>query len=335
MHREQLFLYILIFFAATTAITGILNEAAAGTLTLANVGSLASPGSTINGQMYPSIGASNSGNANLIYIEDFTNSSGYNTSVLNYGVLGGSIFNPWTQVDGVGYTLTGNLPLTSSHFWIQGVQPNSAGLYDVVYNVQDSVNANFDVDVNNFGTGDLQVQVTTTGLYVQFVNGVYTGNAYQLLSGSYYYPSTVTSIETIYSPSANTLTVNVNGGSSTTFTVNLANAVNFPAQPSSLSSSTGFAGITANANGFVVTNIIAPILLTTASANFHTGIPFIDAILAAGASIASAISQFGALMGTILGVGQNALVPFWLWAIFGIPCIATLILIGIEIARGD
>jgi len=337
--REQLFFKVVLFFALLTAVTGILNMAAAGTLTLGNLDSMSNPGASIPGQIFPNVSSSSTagwGCTTVVAGNDFTSSTGYNlSSVVQFGAL--PLGNPWTQENGVGYVLTGNWPYSSSQFVIAGVQPNANGVYDVTYNINDSVNTQFYVDIaGNPSQNYLQVAVTNS--YVGIVNSYnhYVSNPSQVFfQASGDYVATVTSIETIYNPSVPSLNVIITSGSGPSSFSASTSAITFIGNPYS----SIYAGVQAWQNGFAVEQINSAGGIITSSTQYVTpvvtGIPFIDAIIQAGGAILSSLGQFGALIATFLGLGTYSVVPFWLWAIFGLPCLAFIVIFGIEIARGD
>ena len=348
----------MIYLAVITGITGFFNEANAGTI---NVGQMATLnfGDTVSGQISPNIGGSSNaiGSQNIINTEDFTNASTWNTSTvvaMNPLIV---LYNPWTQQNGVGYVLTGTLGLGSTgHFGIEGVM-QQGGVYDVVYQINNTGNYPFALDISqaapNTAGYSAQVQFTQSQitLYQRPLGSAYqagifstgglgvntlleSSNNYNLITG-------VTHVETIYNPVTELLTVNINGGQNnggTTVTATLDSSVG-PAYKGTLPiPPTIFAGVECANNGFTVQKINSQIQTVQTTTNGVipgvTGIPFVDAIIAAAGSLISVIAQWGALIGVFFGLSTNSVVPFWLWACTGVPCISTLFLMGLELFRG-
>jgi hypothetical protein len=156
-------------------------------------------------------------------------------------------------------------------------------------------------------------------------------------SPSFNYLATITKVETIWIPATEALTIKVNGGTNNggyTYQTTLDSAIS----QSSTYSVYAFAGVEAANNGITVQEIITPVKtigqgITGATSGAITGIPFIDAILQAGSNILSAVTQFAAFIAVIFGFTQNALVPYWLWAILMTPA-ALFLYLGLELARG-
>ena len=336
--KEHLFMLIVAFFAIYTAFCGLCNEASAGQITFSELSGLGF-GNAVPGQITPAVGASSNA-ANTVTIipyEDFTNSTQYNKSVLQINPGKYVFYNPWTQVDGIGYVLTGNaLPYISyGEVGILGVQPTN-GIYDVVYYINDTAAVPYNLDIAVPSTSSYaQVQITATTISIFEILPT-SSPTIGLASGNqnYNYLTSISEIETIWNPTTGDFTINLNGGSTrggstmtTKMDPSIGNNKQFP--------DFVFAGVQSYQNGIVVQKIITQIQTTAAGTNIGTtGIPFIDAILQAGANLLSAMAQFAAMLAIFFGATSSSVVPLWLYAIFALPQIATLVYMGLELARG-
>jgi hypothetical protein len=336
--KEHLFMLILIFFASYTAFVGLCNEASSGGITLSELSSLGF-GNTVPGQITPAVGASSNalGSPTLISVEDFTNSTGYNKSTIVTQAMNGyfALWNPWTQQDNVGYVLTNNLGFgTSGHFAVIGVQENN-GVYDATYYINNSVNSPSNLDISQYGY-NAQAKFSAQSISVSegTASGVKTiglasANQYgNLISG-------LSMVETIYNPTTESLTINLNGGTNnggSTLTTTLDSIIGPATQnvPPYI-----FAGVEAYTNGFTVQKIVVPVQTQSGgTVAATTGFAPLDAIIQAGSNLLSAMAQFAAMLSVFFGLTSSAVVPFWIWGIFAIPQIGTLVYMGLELARG-
>ena len=332
MHKEHLFVIILSLFAVWTGLVGLCNEAQAGVITLDNLGSLSS--GTIPGQISANIGATSGGSSTIIPIDNFTSSFGYNLSSVYFS---NTLFSSWNQQNGIGLVLSDALGLQSV-FEIRGVQPNQNGDYDVVYVINNSVNSPFSVfsAINEYSTPYLWVQFSQSDVEVE-VYPTDTGinpRSTMLFSSSYWYPSTVSTVETIFSPSQNNIKVIINAGTAVEF----SQIVPLPADfkiPASPASTINYAGVSAYNSGFTVKSITAPIQTSiAASSGGPTGIGVIDAIIGGITNFIGALIGFAGIIGGVIGLSAYPAVPFAVWAVLGLPLIAGLLYMGFELFRG-
>jgi hypothetical protein len=313
----QVFLLILVFLAAWTGIVGVINMASSGEITMDTLGSMTG---TIPGQV--NFDVSNpyeSQTINPQYDQDYTNSTGYSDNITV--LLGGTALGPmWTQADGVGYTCM-NIP-----FWPL-FQPAELGLLDVlptdnVYDVQYSLTPN---GVPNFYTMVYSVG-TTNGLFIKYDTtglSLVTLGPLGMSSPINYLPSaganTASQIETKYNTAANTITVLIGGSEVGTFS-------NVPLPSVGLDyPGISYGGVATYHTGISVQKMHG--LFSSVSDLAQNN----DNPLSA---IGSAFSQFMKIIAAAMGLSNQAIIPAGVWAVLGIPCIATLIYLGLKLLRG-
>lgn len=307
MGREQLFYRILLFFAVFTAFTGMLNLAQTGAITLGNFGNEYMPGQTAAQiSLFTSSPPTN--------IQDYTTDSGY---VHNMTVIESNIFGDlWTRSDGVGYTSGATLLGDQAVYLSLLSAVTQNGIYDNTYNI-----------INND-----PLTVIYTPLYASvdgagFARGTFIrfdNNGVSLVDSTEY--TFDTPYSSITFPNANLgKALNVKYNPSTGSTQILIDGVNVgtvtAAAPPDYLAVTSHAGIAASEAGVVISSVTGSFQLIQT----HN---LITDTLAAGAAFVS-------MLAAIFGLTSNALVPFWAWAIIGLPCIATLALIYLELVRGN
>ena len=340
--REELFFRVLIFFALFSAVAGILNVASSGSITINDMGLAVSGGSqgAIPGQVVVVGGATSA------YIEgadtapgavlggiDFTTAPIINQNVTS--LLKGT----WTLVPGKG------LVLTALNWWptvfpqnvilIKNIQ-STAGIYTVEYLV-DNTESGGDFWVTPRW---MQDAASTQSLIVVFASdGVHIKNplSWGLMdAGDYYFYPLPGASTTIAGGSTITtqLTEVVSSGSSVDYTSTLIvskdGAVLFTKNVVSIVQGPQVkiihGGAGSNNVNFVIKEITSPILdnslQSLSGPTEWTNNPL------------DILGNFLGLIGAILGLTNQSVVPFWLWCIVGLPCIAVLTLIGIEILRG-
>src|SRR5208337_2343732 len=143
MHKEQVFQAILLLFIVLSGIMSLFNLEAAGIITLGNFNSY--NGGVLPGEINIVAPASYTTTGSLIQQDDFTSSTGWNASSISVYGVAALYSNPWTQENGIGYVLTANTVYGTipGDFGVIGVQQNTNGIYDVMYNINDSVNSPF------------------------------------------------------------------------------------------------------------------------------------------------------------------------------------------------
>jgi hypothetical protein len=341
--REELFFKILIFFAVFTAIAGILNVASSGTITIKDMGSAVSGGSqgSIPGQVVVVEGATSAyfegadtGVGAVLGGIDFTTASSINQNVTS--LLKGT----WTLVPGKG------LVLTALNWW-PTVFPQNVILIKNIQSVGGVYTVNTKVDNSEAG-GDfwitprwMQDAASTQSLIVVFSSdGVHIKNplSWGLTdSGDYYfYPlpgasttisggSTITTVLTeVVSAGSNvdyTSTLTISKDGTVLFTKNVVSIVQ-GLQVKIIHGGAGSNNVNFIIQGFPSTSILDNSVQSLSGPATLTTDPL------------SILGNFLGLIGAILGLTNQSVVPFWLWCIVGLPCIAVLTLIGIEILRG-
>ncbi len=101
--------------------------------------------------------------------QDYTSSSGYNTSIINgigdQWTIGGGT---WEQQTGIGLTLISNSIYGSGFIYFSRVSPDEKGLYDVTYHINNSVNSLFSVypHLSGRNAGNVELIFKSTGIYV-------------------------------------------------------------------------------------------------------------------------------------------------------------------------
>jgi hypothetical protein len=315
--REQLFFKILVFLSALTAVIGIVNLANADAI---NLGDLGSPNymQTIPGQAVAQMGTipasttAASGEYNKL---DFTSSSGYdhNLTKIRTDIYHGDY---WTRYDGIGFDCTYASDTDVAYFSVlNAVAVNN--VYDNTYHV-----------INQFGEAPFNILIqgqeagahSITGYFVKFdKDGIYLVNQFAVLDSiEYLYANSGQTIETKFDSSSGTVEVYIDG----------VDAGSFSGVPTGAGEY--MTGIAAKHVSLQLSEIDGAFLVSTAAST-----DVWTAIWNLINGFNMAITQFLVLIGTMLGLTSNALVPFWLWGILVVPCLATLGLIYIQIARGD
>lgn len=326
--REGLFLKILVFFAVITAITGVFNLVNEGAISLGDFGS-GDYMQTIPGQTVPNLGVASSSTSPTATFgtQDYTTSTGYNPNITK---VEGSILSgdTWTRSDGIGYESIYVPSSGIASLSVGGASPDN-NAYDLTYHVFNQfANEPFYTLIAGAEVGS----GTISGFYVKYdINGisiVHSNDVYNNLDSlPYYHASTATTIETIYDYSKQTVTVILDGtnvGELSHLSYNGASPVSGAASNSGVF----YAGMGASHWGVQLSSIDGTFAVDQPFDFWSDMFSKINGLVIFG-------SQFLSLLGSMLGLTSNALVPFWLWAIIAIPCLATLVLIYIEIARGD
>jgi hypothetical protein len=311
--REQLFLKIMVFFAVVTAFTAIINLASSGAVTLGDMGS-GNYMQTLPGQVSPNINPGESGNSIQGTIQDYTTSTGYNQNFTKISTefIAGDTF---IRYDGVGY-LSVYTPISDpklAYLDLIGVTPVN-NVYDVTYHVYDQFSdAPFYVLYSGAETGSgfvvgSFVKFDTSG--ISLVDNRAIGTILQSIP--YPYANSGQTIETKFNPVDHTLEVSIDGNDAGTFTSVIGTG------------SVGLynGGIAASKSGLQVHEIDSNFVIILSQQSVDT-------------NILSSIAGFFSMVGSMLGLTSNPLIPFWLWACMGIPCLSALVLIGIEVVRGD
>lgn len=316
--REKLFLVILVFFAIITAITGAVNLINSGVITLGDFGS-ADYMQTIPGQVSPPIGGVG-GTPGTTYAtygrQDYTSSSGFapNITKISTSVVSGDTF---TRSDGVGYS-SSYIPLTSPLAYLSVVGASPTGtVYNIKYRVYNQFQSfPFYILISGSDVGSNQI----SGFFAKFdsngIHAVHTTNLNNHLSTiNYPYASGSQDIETRFDYTTNTVEILINGASVGTLT-NL-----------------NYGGVTPQSGAFNAGVAASHSMLQVSSIDgtfigeIPNSVDLLSGLLTFATQLLSMVTIF-------FGLTSNPLVPFWLWAIIGIPCVATLYLIYVEIARG-
>lgn len=330
--REEYFHKIMVFFAVITAITAIFNLAASGDITLGNFGSGTLPGQVVvyGGGLTTQV---------VLTGQNFTSLNGYNPniSVPTTSIIGS--YGTWVQSSS-GYTLTGSGFTGDPAITIGGVQ-NSNGIYDVTYTYTNPggdffITPRTIYSSSGISNSNIRVNFENDGIHVKTFSGSPTNILGELISIVYspdyfFYPMTgaddaVTggTVRSVYNDNEKSLTLYQNGNY--LFTVTGFNDV----KESDVALGVYYAGIGSNELNFAVISVLPAAGISPSSLNSFQAASsdLIGSIIDAGATFLN-------LIAVCSGLTSNALVPFWLWAIIAIPCIATLVLIYLEMLRGN
>jgi hypothetical protein len=338
--REQVFLKILVFFSIITAVTGFLNLVNSGGIGLGDLGS-GTYMQTIPGQVSPNVGISaqgtGMGSTESFGSQDYTTAGGYNhniTKVATNFISG----DTWTRADGIGYEVsyippsTGGTP-SLAQISIAGGSSSANNNFDYVYHVYNQFSDRSFYTLVAGGEGGANA---ISGFYIKYgpqdVSIVHSSDIlHPIQSIPVLYANEADTVETVYDPTQGAVAVYVDGNEIGTFS---------NVQWAGLTLGAGASGTGGSASGVYYVGVAAEhwgVSVSSIEGNFIVEQPFdfwSDAMNKIN-GLAIMASQFLALCGTMLGLTSNPLVPFWLWAIIGLPCVATLILIYIQIARGD
>lgn len=331
--REQMFFKILVFFAIITAITGTLNMANAGTITLGDFGS-SEYMQTIPGQASPNVGVSLGGSdsgTTTYGTQDYTTSTGYNHNLTtSSSSLGSDMF---VRSDGIGF-MSSFVPVQYPNIAYLDVAGGSANnnIYDYIYHVYNTFSGYpFYTIVSGSEGGNGFI----SGFLIKYdVNSVSIVNSNDInnpiQSFSYPYSNQAQTVETVFDATAGAVAVYVDDNYVGTFSSVSYGGNTLGAGTGGASSSSGvyYVGVAASHYGMEVSSIDGTFVADNPVSWWDSVMDKVNGLVIFG-------SMFLSLLGTMTGLTSNALVPFWLWAIIGIPCIATLILIYLEIARGD
>jgi hypothetical protein len=331
--REQIFFRILVFFSIITALTGIINLTNTGVITLGDLGS-GDYMQNIPGQAVPNVGVqstSSSASAETFGPQDFTTTSGYNENLTK---IGSNSFSGdyWTQYDGIGYQAT----YTDIQYpgWatmeLYGLSPTD-NVYDVTYHVNNQFgNYPFYSLVKGSETGSNYM----SGFYIKYdqssvsiVHSAAVGTP--LYSVTYAGANTASTVETVYDSEQGAVAVYVDGNFAATFSnVEYGGTTLKNGGGAASNSGVFYCGLAASHWGLSVSGIDGTFV-------FEEPFSFWGDIMDKINGLVVFAKQVIALASAFFGLTSNALVPFWLWAIIALPCIATLVLIYIQIARGD
>lgn len=347
--REELFFRILLFFAVFSIIALALNLAAipagaSGSITINDFASavsgingvgLAGVADTVGGGSYQE--SANTAHGILLTGLDFTTATAINQNVTT--LIGGQ----WTLTAGQGLILT-TTPLISGVFnpsaiILRNVQ-SSGNVYTVNSLIDNSVAGGdfyvFPRYIFGYSAYDLKVIFASDGVHIKKFP-----LTYGILDAGddYFYPmpgasNTIPGGSNIATALTEVTATRI--GAVPEMTSNLAVSKDgvllfsvpvrsiYPGDVSNDKVRHGGAG--SDYKNFVVKGFPStPMLSTQESLTSNEG-SLINPL--------SAIGMFLNLLGAAFGVSQAAVVPWWLWAIVGTPCITTMSLIYIEIWRG-
>lgn len=315
--REKMFFNILVFFIVTTTITGIFNLAGSGAVTLGDLGS-SSYGQTIPGQYSPGLSVPGMGNAAIFGSQDYTTANGFNqnlTAISSEFVAG----EMWVRSDGVGYEST-YVPVYSpfapqlAFLSVYGTV-GANGVYDTtyhVYNQFDSYPFYTLIKGEEYGNGQI------AGYYIRYdLDGIALiqsdSSGTVLVSIPFPYASDGQTIRTVFDSINGNVDIYIDGNEAGSIPYN-----------GLVGGSQYYTGVAASHQGFDISSVDG----SFAQVNPANPGDLLTNLISAGAGFLS-------LVGTMLGLTSNALVPFWLWACMAAPCIGTMIFIYIETARGN
>jgi len=340
--REELFFRILIFFALFTLVTGVVNLAASGSITIRDVSAAVSSGVGVSGTTnlagtYTE-GANTASGTSITGI-DFTTIPQINQNVTT--LIGG----PWTLTSGQGLKLTG-LPLLPGALNPSAVILRNAqsvnGIYTENVLIDNSMSGGdfylFPRFIDGYSGSDLKVVFSSDGVHVKKFPLVW---GFIDAGDDYFYPmpgasttlaggSTITTAltESVSSSPSNipdyTAKLTVSKDGVTLFTTT-ARAI-LPGN--NINDMVRHGGAGSDSQNFIVKGFASTPILDT-SASIISG-----SLGGASMNPSDAPAGFLSLVGAAFGVNQAAIVPWWLWLIVGGPCLAVMSLIYIEILRG-
>jgi hypothetical protein len=333
MGREQIFFKILVFFSIITAITGIFNLASTGVIDLGDLGS-GDYMQNLPGQAVPNVGiqkTSSSESAESFGPQDFTTAGGFNQNITRVGTntFSGDYFS---RYDGIGYQATYVSPLYPNWATINfaGLSPTN-NVYDVTYHINNQF-GNFPFYTLIYGSevgGNL-----VSGFYIKYdQSSVSIVHSSAIDSPIYSVPygsaNTASTVETVYDSEQGNVNVYVDGGLAATFSNVQYGGVSLTGKGGAASNSgVYYCGVAASHWGLSVSGVDGTFVLETPFSFWGDFWDKVNGLVVLAQQVISLAAAF-------FGLTSNALVPFWLWAIIALPCIATLVLIYIQVARGD
>lgn len=320
--REAYFHKILVFLAIITAITGIINLTASGSVGIEDLGS-GDYMQTLPGQSVPNIAIGSTGTPGAMGTategtQDYTTASGYDpnlTSISTNFVSG----DQWSRSDGVGFASLYTDLYGLAYLNVIGAVP-SDNKYDLTYHVYNQFSASpFYTMVTGSETGSWHI----SGYYIEYSENtvalVHSTDVNTKISYiNYPYASSGQKIRTLYDVSRGEIEIDIDDQPVGVLDGAPTSAGQYQC------------GVAASHSSLDVSSIDGTF---TKGASSTPG--FWDGLIGQINGLVVFGSEFLGLLGACLGLTSNALIPFWLWAIIGIPCIATLILIYLEMARGN
>jgi hypothetical protein len=333
--REELALRIFVLFSIITAITGAVNMMNDGTITIHDLGS-GDYRQTIPGQASPMIyspatTSMNGAAAITATTLDFTSTAGFNP---NFTKVATSLFSgdTFTRSDGIGYesSYTPAQYPNLAELDIKGTTPSN-GVYNVVYHVYNQFSdypfytyVSVAETGNGFVSGKM-IEYSPEGISLVDSNSINT----KIDTVNVLYSNEGYTYETVFDSTTGNVDVYIDNSFIATLSDSSLAGMGASSQSANPDVGVYNAGIAASHNALSVSQIDGNFALTQSQLQdpLTTIANFLWSLLLLG-------YQFLAMIGAILGLSQNALIPFWAWAIIGLPCIAALLIIYIEIARG-
>jgi len=312
--REEMFWKIMVFFAVVTAITAIFNLSASGVMTIHTFGN----SGVLPGQTVPNFQTLPGYSENTILTEqDYTISTGYdlNTTIIKGGWI--ALGPLWTQADGIGMTCM-NIPIlppfTPAYLLIKGAIATNNN-YTVTYTV--------DAQGHEFNTIIYRSDPQDPGLFIQFDNdGAHLRDEMLAIENIYFTgANNAHTIKTEYNTLQQYIDLWLDGNYIDRFT-----RLNEASQKYAQYPNTIYAGVFSTQTGVIVEKIETKIQKQAPDPGLLYSLGFGDLI--------NLIFVVGSLIGGAMGLTSNPAVPFWLWAIVGLPCVATLSFMYLEILRG-
>lgn len=338
--REEMFHKILVFFAVITAITGIFNLAASGDMTLSNFGTGTIPGQVIAGSTIPGyVEGANTQTGTVVTGIDLTIATTVNPNVTTQ--IGG----PWMLASGEGMILQGVPflagPLNPSAVIVRNGMVTGDTYYTSA-KVRNTPNQDFYVFprfITGYSGSDLKVVFSSDGVHIKKFplsfgildagddNFIPYPNAQVTLAGG-------STIRTELKEAVSSQTSNVPDYTAglSIYKDDALIVSNIPVRSLlpgyNINDQVRHGGAGSDSVGFNVMGFPSTSVLDTPAS-------FISGGTGTEADPVQAIVGFMGLIVVFLGLGQDPLVPFWLWGIIAIPCISTLILIYLEMIRGN
>lgn len=329
MSDAKLFLGLLMFFGIWTGFVGIANMSASGEISMSDMSALAGP---IPGQVSPNIGGINFGINNETNLQDFTLTEGYSSdiTIVEMGILG-FFFPTWTQEDGVGYVSQQDVLQTSilgsrpTEIYLRGSKPVN-GVYVTAYNIANpNPSQEFYTQVYRLGSGaGYYVRYNLDGIALYHISEVgYGFDITPVSTAAFPNANNGKEYRTEYNPGQGTVSVVIDGMNAGTLTGIP------PIGASQYTSDTSFAGVATYHAGLIVQSIYG-VFQTPLGKTTDIGTTIWNFFK----TVWEALNAFWSLISAAIGLSSSPVVPAGVWAVVGLPCIATLIYLGLKLARG-
>lgn len=337
--REQLFHRILIFFAVFTAFVGLVNMASSDEITLEDMSAIS--GGTIPGQVVVDTSQfSSTGATTTVTGINLTSGVDYSRAYTTYGY--GTWENSSSGLKLVSVGILNGVAAFDPAVALNHVIPDSGttDTYTVSYIIDNVPNKEFYIypryvyNVIYDDRSSVRIRFASDGIHLQYYNSAYWADDYFLESADA--QQTIPGGSTITTVFTDSTTENDDDNpQESEYKSNLQVCKDgfcyfyidvWSAQNTRYYSSFRHAAAASDDTGFIVKGFPDTTVTMTSSSDEVglTGISWLDAIIGGVSTIINVVSAFFGSLGAILGLEQDALIPFWIWAIVAIPCIVTL-----------